>query len=135
MKRERQREKGETQRQRRRERDREEGETQGQRREGDSGEENWLKKWELVKACCPPGRRGNSAAPSANVPEGLGKAEETTGTEWGPRFSRWVSQGQPQGQPQGPLSVLEMVGLEFLCPSLSLLGLCRGCVDGCEAEK
>ena len=37
MKRERQREKGETQRQRRRERDREEGETQGQRREGDSG--------------------------------------------------------------------------------------------------
>ena len=69
--------------------------------------------------------------PSGKFPEGLGKAEEIMGTEWGPSSSRWVSQGQPQG----PLSALEMLSLEILRPSLSILGLCRGCVDRCEAEK
>lgn len=62
--------------------------------------------------------------PSRNFPEGLGKAEDITGTEWGPSSSRRVSQGQPQGL----LSALEMVDLELLHPSFSILGLCRGCV-------
>ena len=69
--------------------------------------------------------------PSGNFPGGLAKAKETTGMECGLSSSRWVSQGQPQG----PLSALGMMGLEFLPPSLSILGLCRGCMGRCEAEE
>lgn len=79
-----------------------------------SGQEDQLEKPELGKALLSPGKRGHSAVPSGNTPQGLSQAEETPVMESGYSSSRWVS--------QGPLSALGMLSLEFLPPSLAILG-------------